>query len=134
MKTVPPRSLDLAIPHRRLKTPAAVALWRPEIVLASSITAPPTRRAVAVAEPASRPEALRTQLGAARSLLASLEGARQTLGAAAAGAHARARHADSTREQVSATMAAYRAEAVLDDVIAGTWRQVSALMEARGLR
>jgi uncharacterized protein (DUF2252 family) len=134
MKMVAPRALDLAPPRRRLKTTAAVALWRPEIVLATSITAPPTRRAVAVADPAARPEALQTQLGAARSLLASLDDARQALGSVAADAHARAREAGSTRERVSATMAAYRAEAALDDVLAGTWRQVSALMEARGLR
>jgi hypothetical protein len=134
MKMASPRALDLVSSRRRLKTPTAVALWRPEIVLATSITAPPTRRAVAVAEPAARPEALRTQLGAARSLLNSLQDARQTLGAAAAEANVRAAHAGSTRERVSATMAAYRAEAALDDVVAGTWRQVSALMEARGLR
>jgi hypothetical protein len=35
---------------------------------------------------------------------------------------------------VSATIAAYRAEATLDDVLTGTWRRVSALMEERGLR
>jgi hypothetical protein len=133
MKMVSPSALDLATPRRRLKTTPAVALWRPDIVLATSITAPP-RRTVTVADPAARPEALRTQLGTARSLLASLDGARQALGAAAGTAHTRAEEADSTRERVSATMAAYRAEAALDDVITGTWRQVSALMEARGLR
>jgi hypothetical protein len=133
MKMASPRALDLAAPRRKLKTTPAVALWRPEIVLATSITAPPARR-VTVADPAARPEALRTQLGAAHSLLASLEDARHTLGAAAASAHARAQESDSTRDRVSATMAAYRAEAAFDDVLAGTWRQVSALMEARGLR
>jgi hypothetical protein len=35
---------------------------------------------------------------------------------------------------VEATIAAYRAEAALDGVLTGTWRQVSALMEERGLR
>ena len=134
MNMASPRSLDISAPRRRLKTTGAVALWRPDIVLATSITAAPTRRPVTVAEPSARPVALHTQLGAARSLLASLDGAGQTLGAVAAAAHARARQADSPRERVSATIAAYRAEAALDDVIAGAWRQVTALMEARGLR
>jgi hypothetical protein len=128
------RSLDLGSPRRRLKTSPAVALWRPEIVLATSITAAPARGPVVLAEPAARPDALRTQLGAAHSLLASLADAQQTLGAAAAAAHARAGQAASTQEQVSATMAAYRAEAAFDDALTGTWRQVSALMQARGLR
>jgi hypothetical protein len=134
MKIVAPRSADLAAPRRRLQKPAAVALWQPDVVLATSITAPPSRRAVTLAEPAARPEALRTQLGAARSLLASLEGARQALGEAAVGAPTLAARSASTREQVSAAMAAYRAEAALDDALTGAWRRVSALMEARGLR
>jgi hypothetical protein len=133
MTTARPRPLDPTAPRRRLKTSPAVALWRPQIVLATSITAPPARPAVVLAEPTARPEALRTQLGAARSLLASLASARQALGAAAFDADGRGQ-ATSTREQVSATIAAYRAEAKLDDVLAGTWRQVSALMEERGLR
>ena len=132
MNTARLRSLDVAAPRRRLKNPPAVALWRPQIVLATSITAPPARRAVVLAEPTARPEALRTQLGVARSLLASLASARQALGAAAFDTDGRGQAA-STREQVSATIAAYRAEAKLDDVLAGTWRQVSALMEERGL-
>ena len=127
------RSLDLSSPRRRLKTSPAVALWRPEFVLATSITAAP-RRAVTLAEPAVRPEALGPQLDAAHSLLASLADARQVLGTAAAEAHRRAEHAGSTRERVSATIAAYRAEAALDDALSGTWRRMSALMEERGLR
>jgi|ERR671911_2769544 uncharacterized protein (DUF2252 family) len=134
MKMPRPRSLDLSPPRRRLKTPPAVALWRPEIVLATSVTAPPARRSVVLAEPTARPEALHTQLGTARSLLAALSDAQQVLGAAAVDAYDRAGRATSARERVSATIAAYRAEAKLDDVLAGTWRQVSALMEERGLR
>jgi hypothetical protein len=133
MNTLSSRSLELGSSRRRLKTPPAVALWRPEIVLATSITAAP-RRAVTLAEPAVRPEALGPQLDAARSLLASLVDARQSLGTAAAEAHRRAEQAASTRERVSATMAAYRAEAALDDALSGTWRQISTLMEQRGLR
>ncbi len=133
MNTSSSRSLDLAAPRRRLKTSPAVALWRPEIVLATSITAAP-RRAVALAEPAVRPEALGPQLESARSLLASLADARQALGTAAAEAHRRAEQAGSARERVSATIAAYRAEAALDDALSGSWRRMSALMEERGLR
>lgn len=128
------RSIDLTAPRRRLKTTPAVSLFRPAIVLATSITAPPARRAVVLAEPGARPEALRTQLGTTHSALARLDNARQTLGAAAADARTRATGAMSTRERVSATIAAYRAEAALDDVLTGAWRQVSALMEERGLR
>jgi hypothetical protein len=122
-------------PRRRaIKQPPAVALWRPRIVLTTSITAAPSRRAVVLAEPGARPDALRTQLVATRTLLASLADARESLETTAARARARGADAASTRERVSATIAAYRAEAALDDVLAGTWRQVSALMEERGLR
>jgi len=78
MKMTRSRSVDLAAPRRRLKTTPAVSLWRPEIVLATSINAAPTRRAVVLAGPTARPEALQTQLGATRSLLAGLDGARVT--------------------------------------------------------
>ena len=134
MKTTRPRSVELSTSRRKLKTSPAVSLWRPEIVLATSIKTPPARRSVVLAGPAARPDALRTQLGATRSLLASLDEARETLGAAAADAHVRAADATTTRDRVSATFAAYRAEAALDDVLTGAWRRVSALMEERGLR
>jgi hypothetical protein len=134
MNTLRPRSADLGSPHRRLKTPAAVALWRPEIVLATTISPSPAHRAVTLAEPSARPEAVRTQLGTTRWLLGSLADARESLGAAAAAAHARAEGADTARAKVSAMFAAYRAEAALDDILTGTWHQVSALMEERGLR
>jgi hypothetical protein len=128
------RPLDLAPARRRLAPPPAVALWRPDVVLATSIAAAPARRAVALADPATRPEALGPQLDTARSVLASLADARRALGTAAADAHRRAEQAVSTRERVSATIAAYRAEAALDDVLSGTWRRISTLMEQRGLR
>jgi hypothetical protein len=134
MKTTRTAPVELPNSRRKLKTSPAVSLWRPDIVLATSITSAPARRSVVLAGPANRPEALRTQLGAARSLLASLDGARETLGTAAADAHARAADATTTRDRVSATFAAYRAEAALDDVLTGAWRRVSALMEERGLR
>lgn len=134
MKTMRTRPVELPNSRRKIKTSPAVSLWRPEIVLATSITSAPARRAVVLAEPTNRPEALRTQLGAARTLLASLDEARETFRAAAADAHGRAADATTTRDRVSATFAAYRAEAALDDVLTGAWRRVSALMEERGLR
>ena len=42
MKMTRSRSVDLAAPRRRLKTTPAVSLWRPEIVLATSINAAPS--------------------------------------------------------------------------------------------
>jgi hypothetical protein len=134
MNTPRQRPLDLAGPRRRLKTSPAVSLWRPEIVLATSITAAPARRAVVLGEPGVRPEALRVQFGAAGQALTRLGDARQSFGAAAAEARTRAHEATSPRQRVSATFAAYRAEAALDDALTGAWRQMSALMEERGLR
>ena len=131
MKTPYTRRPGLPSFHRRLATSPAVVLWRPEILLATSITA--ARRAVALAEPASRPEALGTQLDTTRSVLATLADARHALGFPAA-AHRRAEEAASTRERVSATIDAYRAEGALDDVLSGAWRRMSALMKERGLQ
>jgi hypothetical protein len=134
MKTTPPRNGQPSMSRRRIKTSAAVSLWRPEIVLATSLDAVNPRRSVVLAEPGARPDAIRTQLGAARSLLARLDGARESLSAVADAAQQRVAEAESTRDRVSATFAAYRAEAALDDVLTGAWRRVSALMEERGLR
>jgi hypothetical protein len=130
MKT---RPCPASVARRDARAPSTVTLWHPEIVLATSISAAPTRPAVVLAEPLARPEAVRSHLDTARSLLASLADARQTLVAAAAAAQGRAAEAASVRERVSATIAAYRVEAKLDDVLTGTWRQVSALLEERGL-
>jgi hypothetical protein len=118
----------------RVKTPPPVVLWRPRIVLATSTGGIPARPPAVLPEPTADPDLLRRQLGAARALVASLADARQALAAVAAEANTRAGQASSTRERVSATIAAYRAEATLDDVLTGTWRQVAALMEERGLR
>ena len=119
---------------RRIETRPAVVAWQPDIVLATTIASAPPQPTIVMAEPGARPEAVDARLGTARSLLAALGQARETLGAAAAEAQIRATGATSTRERVSATIAAYRAEAALDGVLQGTWRQVSALMEERGLR
>jgi len=120
--------------RRRLEKRPAIAPWHPDIVLATTISSAFPRPAVVVAEPGARPEAVGVWLGNARDVLAALAEARETLTAAATEAQRRAAGAASTRERVEATIAAYRAEAALDGVLTGTWRQVSALMEERGLR
>ncbi len=129
-----PRQTVTSSRRRRLETRPAITPWRPDIVLATTIASAFPRPAVVVAEPGARPEAVGVRLGNARDVLAALAEARETLTAAATEAQRRAAGAASTRERVEATIAAYRAEAALDGVLTGTWREVSALMEERGLR
>jgi hypothetical protein len=120
--------------RRYLEATPAITPWRPDIVIATTMASAFARPAVVVAEPGVRLEAVGARLGTARTLLAALAEARETLGAVAAEAELRVADATSTRERVTATIAAYRAEAMLDGVLTGTWRQVSALMRERGLR
>ncbi len=137
MKMSSPRSTvsSLAEPVRRIRVPRrAVSLWKPEIVLATALDPATPRPAVTPAGPTLRPEAVRTQLGAARAILDALAGARQSLAAQAADARARAEQATTPSARLSAVAEAYRAEASLDEVLTGTLRQVTALMEERGLR
>ena len=129
------RTPGLALPKRRIKLEeSAVALWRPEIVLASRIDPVVHRPVVTLGAPALRPQAVRAQLGTVRSVVGGLTETRQALAASAAAARLRAEQAGTARERVSAAMAAYRAEASLDDVLTGTLREVTAMMEERGLR
>jgi hypothetical protein len=115
-------------------TPAGLTLWQPEIVLAPSVSLPDARPAVTIPAPRLRPLAVRSQIEAVRSLLTSLAEAREVLGARVESAFRRVEAANSTREQVSAAMETYQVEAALDDVLTGTLRQVTALLEERGLR
>jgi 23S rRNA maturation mini-RNase III len=110
-----------------------VTLWEPRIVLPPTVT-PVEPGDLALAGPALAPDAVRTRLDAARSVLASLAEARALLGAQAASAEARAWEARSTREHVSATIETYRVAASLDAVLSGTLRRMTALMEERGAR
>jgi hypothetical protein len=127
-----PRTIET--PSRRLKpVSSGVTLWRPDIVLADS--APSVqRRVVMPGEPALRPEAVRAQVEAVHSLLRSLSGAGVARGLSAARAEARGQHATSDRERVSAAMETYRTKAALDEMLQGTLRQVTALMEGRSVR
>ena len=129
------RTRALETPRRTLKSPSSgVILWKPGIVLADRI-APVTRRpVVAVAEPSARPPAVRSQVGATRSLLGSLEQARAALDRAVEVAEAAGREARSDAARVTAATETYRAQAKFDDVLTTAFRQLTALMEERGLR
>lgn len=129
------RAPGVELPKRRIKLKeSAVALWRPEIVLASKIDPVVHSPVVTLGAPGLRPQAVRAQIGTVRSMVTGLTEVRQALTATAAAARARAEQAGTARERVSAAMVAYRAEASLDDVLTGTLREVTALMEERGLR
>ncbi|HEV8585198.1 MAG TPA: hypothetical protein VGT02_09540 [Methylomirabilota bacterium] len=114
-----------------VKSPASdVVLWRPKIVLASRVETPTRRQPVTLAGQTAHPDAGEPRFVGS---IFSLADAGATLAARAADARARAAEAASAQERVSATMAAYRLEASFDETLTGTYRQVSALMEERGL-
>ena len=118
---------------RKLKTPKNdVILWAPRLVVAPTLEAATTRPRRVTLEALASPAAAATRLGAAETVLGSLADARASL-ARAADARARAAVAASARERVIAAMAAYRLEASFDQTLAGTYRQVTELMEERGL-
>ncbi len=118
-----------------LETPAAplvtrssgIALWRPDIVLPKAIVPAPERSKVMIAEPRHRPEAVRAQVEATRTLLDSLVEARQAF---------RARVADldpvdgGERERVTTMIETYRAKSALDEAL----RRASTMMDTRGQR
>jgi hypothetical protein len=115
----------------RVKTPSSdVILWQPNIVLASRVEAPARRKPVTLAAPMAQPESGEPRIVGS---IFSLAGAGALLAARAAETRARSAEADSDRERVSAAMAAYRLEASFDEVLTGAYRQVTALMEERGL-
>jgi hypothetical protein len=107
-----------------------VVLWRPSIVLASRVEAPARRKPVTLAAPTAHPDSGEPRI--VGSIL-SLADTGAMLAARAAETRARAAAADSERERVSAAMAAYRLEASFDQALTGAYRQVTALMEERGL-
>lgn len=114
-----------------MKTPSSdVILWQPNIVLASRVEAPARRKPVTLAAPTAQPESGEPKIVGS---IFSLAGAGAVLAARAAETRARSAEADSDRERVSAAMAAYRLEASFDEALTGAYRQVTALMEERGL-
>jgi hypothetical protein len=115
----------------RVKAPTSeVILWKPNIVLASRIETPARRKPVTLAAPTAQPESGEPRIVGS---IFSLAGAGIQLAARAAETRARTAEADSERERVSAAMAAYRLEASFDQALTGAYRQVTALMEERGL-
>ena len=132
--------LDSGSLDRRLETPkktvkprtSRITLWRPEITLAKGSLVSLPR--VALGEPALRPEAMRAHLDATRSLLRGLTEAETASDLSVRELEVTRQHGGSERERVRETIEAYRAESRLDDVLRGTLRQVTALMEERGLR
>jgi hypothetical protein len=134
MNDTPSSSRIVNGPSSRLKPPSSgVHLWRPDLILPRpSVTA--QHRLVMPGEPAFRPEAVRAQVDAAQSILRSLSSAREALSAQAAMAELREHSADSDRARVSAAMGTYRVKAALDEVLRGTLREVTALMEGRSDR
>ena len=127
-----PRIVDA--PSSRLKPPSSgVSVWRPDLILPRASVSP-ARRLIMPGEPALRPEAVRAQVDAAQSVLQSLSTARAALRAQVAVAELREQHADSDRARVSSAMETYRVKAALDDVLRGTLREVTALMEGRNER
>jgi hypothetical protein len=118
---------------RRIKTPKNdVVLWRPHLVVAPTLEAATTRPRRVTLEALASPAAAVSRLGVAENVLGSLADARASL-ARAADARARAAEAESARERVVAAMTAYRLEASFDQSLAGAYRQVTELMEERGL-
>jgi hypothetical protein len=109
-----------------------VVLWRPRIVVAPTLEAATAPRRRVTLEALASPAAASARLGTAESVLGSLADARASL-ARAADARARAVEAESARERVIAAMRAYRLEASFDETLQGTYRQVTELMEERGL-
>ncbi|MGH7390434.1 MAG: hypothetical protein ACREM3_13395 [Candidatus Rokuibacteriota bacterium] len=128
------RSMSLDAPVDSLDPrPSGITLWRPEIVLPEGVVLTERLR-VTIAEPAQRPEAVRAQMDATRSLLTSLAEARATLADRATASEARALGAGSERNRVAAMIETYRVKTALEDVLHGTIRQMSALMGERGRR
>lgn len=129
------RSLDrrLETPKKSLKPRASrITLWRPDITLATGPLVAPPR--VTPGEPAVRPEAMRAHLEAVRSLLRGLTEAETAADLSARAFDLTRQQGASERERVRERLEAYRVESRLDDVLRGTLRQVTALMEERGLR
>ena len=100
-------------------------LWAPRLVVAPTLEAATMRRRRVTLEALASPAASTTRLGVAESVLGSLADARASL--------ARAAEAESARDRVIAAMTAFRLEATFDQTLAGTYRQVTELMEERGL-
>jgi hypothetical protein len=125
---------------QRNPSSSGIVLWRPDVVIATSLQAAidgssagvrVPRPSVTLAQPLHRPERVKARIEATRSILSSLAEARRTLDA---GVATPGFDSVSERDRVSATIETYRAEAALDDVLRTASRHVTTLMKERGLR
>ncbi|HET9489544.1 MAG TPA: hypothetical protein VFR64_07305 [Methylomirabilota bacterium] len=136
MNITSPRLLqpELHLPGEAPRPRASgITLWRPGIVLPDAFATARSPRVV-VAEPTTRPDAVRAQLEATQSLLSSMAEAQMALGARAAAAERRAATAGSPGLRVAAVVEAYRIHAELDGILRRTLQRAQALLEERGLR
>lgn len=131
-----PAGQRLDTPKASVKSPASgITLWQPELVLADrKQRVSPPRRLVMPGEPAFRPEAVRAQVDEAQSLLRSFSEARAELQERATRADLRGQSATTDQERVFAAMETYRVKAELDDMLKGTMRKMTALLEGRSVR
>jgi hypothetical protein len=113
--------------------PSGITVWRPEIVVPPALL-PAEQRAVVIAEPALRPEAVRAQVAATRSALAHLAETRAVLDVQAAALDEQARGAGTERERVAAVVEAYRIQSALDEALRAAARRAGVVKEARGRR
>jgi hypothetical protein len=113
---------------------SGLTLWAPDIVLVKTIEPVPDRRTILPGEPGLRPAAVKAQIEAAWTVLETLTEGRDRLGLRAAAAEARATGAGSEREHVAAVMESYRVKTELDELLRGTTRTLTALVQERGPR
>ena len=134
MDIKPPASLSFDAPKRPVVRPSGLVLPRRDIVLSPRPRPLVPRPRVTIASPGLRPDATLLRIEAARSTLQTLTEARDGFVAHAAAARERARTAPDERTRIAAMADTYRAEAALDEALRRTLREVTALMEERGLR
>ena len=120
----------LETPITQLATRSSgIALWRPDIVLPKGIAPAPERRKVSIAEPGQRPDAVRAQMDATRSVLDSLVEAHRAFRVRTADLE-RPAAGDGERERVTAMIETYRAKSALDEAL----RRATTMMDTRGQR
>jgi hypothetical protein len=121
-------------PKRPVVRPSGILVPRGDIVLSARRRPIVPLSRVTIAGPGLRPDATAVRIEAARSALQTLTEARDGFVARAAAARELVRTSPDERGRVEAMAETYRAEAALDDVLRRTLREVTALMEERGLR
>lgn len=129
--TQPPTPLEA--PKRPMVRPSGIVVPRADIVISRRRPIVP-RAQVALASPGLRPAATTVRLEATQATLRTLTVAREEFVERVAAARAQARTATDDGTRVAAMRETYRAEAALDDLLRRTLRDVTALMEERGLR